>query len=66
MRSNRGRGPKNYQRSEERIREDVCDRLSDDYLIDASEIDIKVNGSEVVLTATVYSRNEKRRAEDVA
>jgi osmotically-inducible protein OsmY len=36
MRSNRGRGPKNYQRSEERIREDVCDRLSDDYLIDAS------------------------------
>jgi len=66
MRSNRGRGPKNYQRSEERIREDVCDRLSDDYLIDASEIDIKVNGSEVVLTGTVDSRNEKRRAEDVA
>ena len=66
MRSHRGKGPKNYQRSEERIREDVCDRLSDDYVIDASDIDIKVNGSEVILSGTVDSRNEKRRAEDLA
>ena len=66
MRNHKGKGPKNYQRSEERIREDVCDRLSDDYVIDASDIDIKVNGSDVILTGTVNSRNEKRRAEDIA
>jgi len=66
MKHHRGKGPKNYQRSEDRIREDVSDRLSDDYVIDASDIDIKVSGSEVILSGTVASRNEKRRAEDIA
>jgi osmotically-inducible protein OsmY len=63
--SHRGKGPKNYQRSEERIREDVCDRLSDDHSVDASDIDIKVSGSEVILSGTVESREAKRRAEDI-
>jgi osmotically-inducible protein OsmY len=62
----RGRGPKGYIRSDERIREDVCDRLSDDPLVDASEIDVAVAGSEVTLTGTVESREERRRAEDCA
>src|SRR6185503_8363040 len=31
-----GRGPRGYQRTDERIREDVCDRLTDDPRIDAS------------------------------
>jgi hypothetical protein len=66
MKNHKGKGPKNYHRSEERIREDVCDRLSDDYVIDASDIDIKVNGSDVILSGTVNSRQEKRRAEDLA
>jgi osmotically-inducible protein OsmY len=66
MRGHRGKGPKNYQRSEERIREDVCDHLSDDYIVDASDIDIKVSGSEVILAGIVNSREEKRRAEDIA
>ena len=62
----RGKGPKNYQRSEERIREDVSDRLSDDPYIDASDIEVKASGSEVILSGTVNSREEKRRAEDLA
>lgn len=65
-RGHRGRGPKNYQRSEERIREDVCDRLSDDYVVDASDVDIQVKGSEVILSGMVDSREAKRRAEDIA
>ena len=64
--SHRGKGPKDYKRSDERIREDVSDRLSDDHHIDASEIDIKVSGSEVTLTGTVDSKEMKRRAEDIA
>jgi osmotically-inducible protein OsmY len=62
----RGRGPKGYVRSDERIREDVCDFLSDDPLVDASEIEVAVAGSEVTLTGTVETRRERRRAEDCA
>lgn len=62
----RGRGPKGYIRSDERIREDVCDRLSDDPLVDASEVDVAVASCEVTLTGTVDTREERRRAEDCA
>jgi osmotically-inducible protein OsmY len=62
----RGRGPKGYRRSDERIREDVNDRLSDDYYLDASEVEVKVENTEVTLTGTVPSRHEKRRAEEIA
>ncbi|HYF30927.1 MAG TPA: BON domain-containing protein [Chitinophagaceae bacterium] len=61
----KGKGPKDYRRSDDRIREDVCDRLSDDPFIDASGIDVKVDSSEVVLTGTVQRREDKRRAEDL-
>lgn len=62
----RGRGPKGYRRSDERIKEDVNDRLGDDYYIDASDIEVAVENSEVTLTGTVKSRTDKRRAEDIA
>jgi CBS domain-containing protein len=62
----RGRGPRNYQRSDDRIREDVSERLSDDVRVDASEIEVTVQNREVTLTGTVRDRNEKRWAEDIA
>ena len=62
----RGRGPKNYTRSDERIREDVNDRLSDDSWLDAGEIEVQVKDGEVTLNGKVNSRNDKRRAEDLA
>lgn len=61
-----GKGPKGYARSDDRIREDVCDRLTDDPQIDASEIDVKVSHCEVTLAGSVDSREAKRRAEDCA
>jgi osmotically-inducible protein OsmY len=61
----RGRGPKGYRRSDERIKEDVNDRLSEGYL-DASEVEVTVQSAEVTLTGTVNSRRDKRRAEDIA
>jgi osmotically-inducible protein OsmY len=65
-RMHRGRGPKNYQRSDERIKDDINDRLSDDWFIDASDIDVTVQNGEVTLTGTVDERTAKRRAEDIA
>jgi osmotically-inducible protein OsmY len=62
----RGRGPKGYRRSDERIREDVNDRLSDDNYLDASDIEVAVSETLVTLTGTVRTRIDKRRAEDIA
>jgi osmotically-inducible protein OsmY len=62
----RGRGPKGYTRSDDRIREDVCDRLTEDPFVDASDIEINVSGSEVTLSGTVDNREVKRRAEVIA
>ena len=61
-----GKGPKGYVRSDERIREDVCDRLSDDDEVDASDITVTVKNAEVILEGTVIDRQSKHRAEDIA
>lgn len=61
-----GKGPKGYVRSDERIREDVCDRLSDDDEVDASDITVTVKNAEVILEGTVTDRHSKHRAEDIA
>lgn len=62
----RGRGPKGYSRSDERIREDVNDRLTEDGWLDASNITVEVKDREVTLSGTVSDRGSKRRAEDIA
>ena len=62
----RGRGPKGHSRSDERIREDVCERLTEDPYVDATGIEVRVEGGEVTLTGTVPERGAKRRAEDLA
>ena len=51
--SHRGRGPKGYSRSDDRIREDVSDRLSDDHMIDASDIEIEVKGGKKAIVIFV-------------
>ncbi|HVF45172.1 MAG TPA: BON domain-containing protein [Pyrinomonadaceae bacterium] len=62
----RGRGPKNYRRSDDRIREEINDRLTDNDWLDASDIDVSVGSGEVMLSGTVDSRYSKRLAEDIA
>ena len=61
-----GKGPKNWTRSDERIREDVCELLCDHPHIDASEIEVLVKEGEVTLVGMVGHRRTKRLAEDVA
>jgi len=64
--SYRGVGPKNYRRSDDRIREDVCERLTDDHYVDATGIEVNVQNGIVTLSGSVDDRMTKRRAEDVA
>ena len=66
MGQHRGRGPKGYTRSDDRIKDDINDRLSDDAFLDASDIEVQVTDGEVILSGTVDTRIDKRRAEDLA
>lgn len=60
-----GFGPKNYRRSDERITEEVNDRLYRHPDIDASDIDVTVREAEVTLSGTVDDRRAKYLAEDL-
>jgi osmotically-inducible protein OsmY len=62
----RGVGPKNYSRTDDQIREDVCERLLHDADVDASEIEVDVREGQVILTGTVGERSAKWLAEDLA
>ena len=64
--SYRGRGPKNWRRSDEAIREMVNERLTDADEVDATDVEVQVESAEVTLSGVVGSRREKRIAEDVA
>jgi hypothetical protein len=60
-----GRTPQGYTRSDERIREDVCDQLSHGH-IDPTEISVKVEQGVVTLEGSIGSRSDKFHAEEVA
>jgi len=58
-----GRGPKGYQRSDDRIKEDVCEVLFRHNNVDASGIDVSVKEGVVTLSGTIETRSMKREAE---
>ena len=60
------RGPKGYKRSDERIREDICERLMQSAYIDSSEVTIEVKDGRVSMEGTVPERRMKHAIEDLA
>lgn len=60
------RGPRNYRRSDERIREDVCDGLIAATHLDASEVTVEVADGIVTLEGIVPQRRMKHVIEDIA
>lgn len=60
-----GKGPKGYRRSKERILEEANERLSHDYGLDATDIEVNYVDECLVLTGEVHSRHDKRLAEDI-
>ena len=63
--SYRGRGPKGYVRSDERLREMICERLTDDPDIDASDVSIEVKNQVVKLSGSVNNRRSKYEIEEL-
>lgn len=61
-----GVGPRGYRRSDERITDDVNDRLTWYGQLDATDIDAQVSEGVVTLSGTVEDRRQKRMAEDLA
>jgi osmotically-inducible protein OsmY len=61
-----GKGPRGYKRSDDRLREEISDRLMQHPQIDASEIEVVVKDGDVLLKGTVEDRYVKRMIEDIA
>jgi hypothetical protein len=61
-----GNAPKGYKRSDDRIREDVCDRLSERWDVDSQGIEVSVSNGEVTLSGSVPERGMKFRAESIS
>jgi osmotically-inducible protein OsmY len=62
----RGRGPRGYARSPARIYEDLCDRLTENPFIDASDIEVTVADAEVTLSGTVPDTIAMHQAQAIA
>ena len=62
----RGKGPQGYTRTDDRIKESICEALTDDEHLDASHIEVVVKNGDVILTGAVDERRDKRAAEDIA
>ena len=58
-----GKGPKGYQRSPARIKDEACEILARDFELDASGITIDLENRVLILKGEVNSRRDKRRAE---
>lgn len=64
--SYRGRGPRGYTRSDERLKEVICEMLTDAEDIDASDIEVTVTEAVVLLDGSVDDRWTKYQAEEMA
>jgi osmotically-inducible protein OsmY len=60
------RGPKGYKRSDERLKEDICEQLMQCTSVDSSEVTIEVQSGKVTLEGTVPERHMKHVIEDIA
>lgn len=59
------RPPKNYTRSDERVREEVCERLGSVEELDPSDIEVAVSAGQVTLSGSVPTRQMKYLAEEI-
>lgn len=61
-----GRGPRGYRRSDDRIQEDLCERIALQGWVDASDVEVHVRDGEVTLRGAVRSRSAKVQLEQLS
>lgn len=59
------RGPKGYQRSDERLREEICERLMNRWDIDSSDVSVAVHEGRVTVEGAVPERRMRHAIEDL-
>ncbi len=57
-------GANAYARSDERIREEICDRIARLGIADSTRVEVSVEAGEVTLTGTISERQAKHAIED--
>jgi hypothetical protein len=65
MESRRGKAPKGYVRSDERLREEICERMAQ-HDHDWSDVEVQVQGGIVTLSGRVEDRRLRFQAEHIA
>lgn len=63
---NAGKGPKGWSRSDQRVREEVCERLTEDRLLDARGVEVSVADGVVTLRGEVPGSSDAAHAEMLA
>lgn len=61
-----GRGPQGWRRTDARLREQVCEALSEDAALDASGLEVEAADGVVILRGDVPSDTDRRHAEQLA
>ena len=61
-----GRGPKNYRRSDSRLREEIAERLMYHHEVDSSDVTVEVENARVTLDGTVPERWMRYAVDDIA
>ncbi|MBP0631554.1 BON domain-containing protein [Cupriavidus sp. AcVe19-1a] len=59
-------GPRNYRRDDDRIHDEVCNRLARDDELDVSDVEVRVQEGVVMLEGKVNDRRTKYDIEDIA
>lgn len=59
-------GPRGYTRTDERIRDEICERLTFTSGVDVREVSVDVDKGKVTLGGTVHTRGQKYDIEDLA
>jgi hypothetical protein len=65
QRSSIRRGPKGYERSDERLKEDICERMYTSTECDTSEVSVDVKSGVVTFEGTVEDRRSKYMLEEM-
>ncbi len=61
-----GKGPRGYVRTDERIRDEVCELLTQSDDVDATDIEVSVEHGVVTLLGSVDDRGQRRAAAEAA
>jgi osmotically-inducible protein OsmY len=60
-----GKGPRNYRRSDARVYEDVCEALTRNGHVDATDVEVNVQDGQVTLSGSVADGDMSQQAEMV-